>query len=1229
MSINKNNLYKIVLFNVNYDLSASIPNNIEIDNYNKITDILPINYNILIIVNNDTHKNDHNEKILDTIRLEGIPIITDSDADNIIKKINYFYRIRNKMYQYDYSNKLKVQEKRMINILIAIVKNNSDEQFNFILKQLEEQTLDQQTNIYFRIYDNNINSLCVPSHSTHYYYYKKLTKKYNNDTMKRLLHYIYVDIYKNMKGIDFIFVLDDKYIYDDTFLQSCINCYVKNNDLNTIVFNLQEDTNNKVIKSTNFIANFMCNKKFFIKYHHINITNNNSLQEYNLAIYSSLDKIYNFYTLKNNSMKKFDLDNYLKNIKLEKIYNITALTKNIANKYVKNNNDNNNEYTRNILEVTTEHFNIHNNDRCICRIVDKNTTNIIGNIIIIETLFEKFLYDFNIKGFHSNRDATIYFVQNNKIEELKYSKLQNSLENNINFIDNYKYDVTHIIIKNDTLEELKIGSMSFEKLTFPIKRDVFERTIVKMDIKGTFKKNVDRLYNVAVIADIFTYDNLSESFNLFYIDVNNPIDIFINNIDFIFIESAWHGIDNMWRTKISNYNNGLEDMFEYAKNYNIPKVFYNKEDPIHFDKFITIAKKFTGSRDCILTTAKECVEKYKEYGCLNIIAYPFCCEPVKHNPINRIMNGSRIIFPGSYYYRFPDRCKDTDYILDTYYDNVEIYDRQYLFNKMYYQSTQMQNNSYKFPKKYLPLIKGSLTYDQIFTAFNNYQILINLNTVNTSETMFSRRVMEACATGLCIISNPSIGMTKIFGDNVIDYKDNKSITKLIGNDEYRQKIADNCYKTVMKKYTYKHLLNKMLNKIGMDKKFNMVNKKDILLLIFIEQNANINKFNHFINNYNYVIVTKNIIGSAEIEKHRKYKYYAIMNEHCIYGEDYIENMLIPTLYTDAHIIGKGAYYFNNNKLVNASLEHRFTNRLNINTIILKSTPQTKMLLNENILNSITEYINYEFNGTNMYSCDKYDFYDNQRNYHCIFNKDIEIRCINKIQESNKDTLKLIMCQWKRTDIIKKVLNKLNKQTDMNFELYIWNNSKINIDTECKGKFNIYIYDSENNIGGMGRFYLTHYLLKRDSFKYVIFFDDDQLLPDDFVTTCRQFKKEKTAYSWYGRVFYKDQPYTYVKKDNNQIIDYNRLKEFDYGGTGGMIVDTSVFSDDAFYFTMPKEYLFVEDLWLSYYSTINMNYKFLKLPVQIKNIKDGKDQYNSLIDLKNIMLEYCRNNGWNV
>jgi hypothetical protein len=76
--------------------------------------------------------------------------------------------------------------------------------------------------------------------------------------------------------------------------------------------------------------------------------------------------------------------------------------------------------------------------------------------------------------------------------------------------------------------------------------------------------------------------------------------------------------------------------------------------------------------------------------------------------------------------------------------------------------------------------------------------------------------------------------------------------------------------------------------------------------------------------------------------------------------------------------------------------------------------------------------------------------------------------------------------------------------------------------------------------------------------------------------------------WYGRIFEKKHGIDGISYWNDKILQHKRLlaeydpiyKEFDYGGTGGSIIDTNVFCSSIL-FRCPKSYRNIEDLWLSF------------------------------------------------
>jgi hypothetical protein len=70
-------------------------------------------------------------------------------------------------------------------------------------------------------------------------------------------------------------------------------------------------------------------------------------------------------------------------------------------------------------------------------------------------------------------------------------------------------------------------------------------------------------------------------------------------------------------------------------------------------------------------------------------------------------------------------------------DKLDIFDRQYLFNKLTMQTDDQVvakfRGHYCFPEEYLDLIKGQLSYHQVLDCYKKYGIVMNANTITDSD----------------------------------------------------------------------------------------------------------------------------------------------------------------------------------------------------------------------------------------------------------------------------------------------------------------------------------------------------------------------------------------------------------------------------------------------------------------------------------------------------------------
>ncbi|AVI42545.1 CgeB family protein [Bacillus pumilus] len=512
-------------------------------------------------------------------------------------------------------------------------------------------------------------------------------------------------------------------------------------------------------------------------------------------------------------------------------------------------------------------------------------------------------------------------------------------------------------------------------------------------------------YKVACIFDEFSMTCFKEQVTLIPFTKDNWKDVLTQTPpDVLIVESAWKGNFGSWEYMIGKYNNQdqseLIALVEWCKRKGIPTAFWNKEDPIHFAKFIHTAKLF----DYVFTTDQNMVSEYvKILGRPAAYALPFSAEPRLHNPIqlkeNRI---DKVCFAGSYYAnRHEDRKRDMEQVLDIAAEfGLDIYDRNYTLN-------QKKEEDFSFPKRFQQSIKGSLKYDEIAKANKGYRVMLNVNSVKNSPTMFSRRVFEGLASGTPILSSYSEGIKRIFKDIVMISEDEETLRqhlKSVFKDEtfYRSKSMEGI-REVHLNHTYKHRLTYMLGKFGygvkkeektvavisvvrskeeafkvmnLFRKQSCENKK--LFLLLDKFDGYIDILNQFNNGYINAYVLSYMDHYDRMENLVDSDYVSYFSPSHFYGEHYLLDLLIATEYSQAEIIGKANHFVGDEgeiHEVGQGAEYVYVSDLNIHNSLLhrqvfKGVELVKII--SDFENNISLY-SYFKQGYRLFSSDKFNF----------------------------------------------------------------------------------------------------------------------------------------------------------------------------------------------------------------------------------------------------------------
>lgn len=290
-------------------------------------------------------------------------------------------------------------------------------------------------------------------------------------------------------------------------------------------------------------------------------------------------------------------------------------------------------------------------------------------------------------------------------------------------------------------------------------------------------------------------------------------------IDMLFVESAWSGNSGEWRYQLTGASGPKEEFINLVEEFNqqgIPTVFWNKEDPTHYDDFIEAAEHFK----YVFTTDSNMVPRYRrDLAHDNIGILQFAAAPAIHNPA-RARGAAKdrdVAFGGMYFsHRHPERREQLHMLLDAAVAvgprmkrGLEIFSRQL-----------GADSRYQFPTEYSKYVVGSLPYVKMLTAYRGYKIFLNVNTVTNSPTMCARRVFEISASGTTVVSTPNPAIESVFPDEEIPQvatqeEAEHTLRALVASPELRERQIHRAQRIIWNSHTYSHRADQILNAVGL------------------------------------------------------------------------------------------------------------------------------------------------------------------------------------------------------------------------------------------------------------------------------------------------------------------------------------------------------------------------------------------------------------------------------
>ncbi|WP_245579791.1 glycosyltransferase family protein [Brevibacterium album] len=294
----------------------------------------------------------------------------------------------------------------------------------------------------------------------------------------------------------------------------------------------------------------------------------------------------------------------------------------------------------------------------------------------------------------------------------------------------------------------------------------------------------------------------------------------LDGLDLLFVESAWNGNGGQWQYQLTG-TSGVKPEFRVllaaCRERGLPTVFWNKEDPPHFEDFLEAAGLF----DHVFTSDVRLVEEYRSrLGHERVGVLSFAAQPAVHNPVRPV--GPRrehgAAFAGMYFaHKYPERREQMDWLLGGAAkaaaktgDRFEIFSRQH-----------GGDERYQFPDGLAAHVVGSLPYARMLSAYKDFAVFLNVNSVVDSPSMCARRIFEITASGTPVVSAPSAATAEFFPpDEVFQPGDRAeardTVRALLRSPELRDRAVHLAQRRIWREHTYTHRAMAVMEALGLE-----------------------------------------------------------------------------------------------------------------------------------------------------------------------------------------------------------------------------------------------------------------------------------------------------------------------------------------------------------------------------------------------------------------------------
>lgn len=282
------------------------------------------------------------------------------------------------------------------------------------------------------------------------------------------------------------------------------------------------------------------------------------------------------------------------------------------------------------------------------------------------------------------------------------------------------------------------------------------------------------------------------------------------DFDYLLVESAWAGTSGSWVRAMNRPTStaaaDLVRLVEDFKQAGRPTIFWNKEDPTGSAVFLEAMRRF----DLVFSTDRDSVEQYRSIGFDAHVLELFAATRV-FNPGIGSAPRSGVIFPGSLRSeKYPARARQIDFLVGAAAGRGDL---------TVYARPGAHESDAEWRRRFGGARIATADYTAMPGVYRSSEIVLNVSSVPASPSLVPRRVYEAMACRVPIVSAPSKALQDRFGD-VVTVVENaeqaKEAITTIHDDRVRaDSMAHRAYRRVHSDHSTTSRIEQIHNRIGL------------------------------------------------------------------------------------------------------------------------------------------------------------------------------------------------------------------------------------------------------------------------------------------------------------------------------------------------------------------------------------------------------------------------------